>query len=100
VQAANAIIAMAAGMATDRRIRVRTDAGLHACSRLPMFRRTVMTMGANLPIAILPGVVAQLGRVFELLLRNTRAESAKRLVDSRRLRVASWSDKGSRSGGR
>jgi hypothetical protein len=36
-----------------------------------------MTMGTN-PIAILPGVVAELGRVFKLLLRNSRAESAKR----------------------
>jgi hypothetical protein len=59
-----------------------TDAGLHACSRLPIFPRTVMTMGTNLPIAILPGVIAKLGRVFELLLRNSRAESAKRLVVS------------------
>jgi hypothetical protein len=41
-----------------------------------------MTMGANLPIAILPGVVAELWRVFKLLLRNSRAESAKRLVVS------------------
>jgi hypothetical protein len=57
-------------------------AELHACSPLPIFRRTVMTMGTNLPIAILPGVVAELGRVFELLLRNSRAESAKRLVVS------------------
>jgi hypothetical protein len=30
---------------------------------------------ANLPIAVLPGVIAELGRVFELLLRNSRAES-------------------------
>jgi hypothetical protein len=41
-----------------------------------------MTMGANLPIAILPGIVTELGRVFELLLRNIRAESAQRLVVS------------------
>jgi hypothetical protein len=42
-----------------------------------------MTMGANLPIAILPGIViTELRRVFELLLRNGRAESAKRLVVS------------------
>src|SRR5262249_50844517 len=59
-----------------------TDAGLHACSRLPVFRRTVMTMGANFPIAILPGIVTELGRVFELFLRNIGAESAKRLVVS------------------
>ena len=57
-----------------------TDAALHACSRLPVFWRTVMTMGANLPIAIPPGVVTELGRVFELLLRNIGAKSAKRLI--------------------
>src|SRR5262249_48818049 len=59
-----------------------TDAGLHACSRLPVFRGTVMTMGANFPIAILPGIVTELGRVFELLLRNSRAESTERLIVS------------------
>jgi hypothetical protein len=39
-----------------------------------------MTMGPNFPIPILPGIVGELGRVFELLLRNIGAESAKRLV--------------------
>jgi hypothetical protein len=39
-----------------------------------------MAMGANFPIAILPRIVTELGRVFELLLRNIRAESAKRLI--------------------
>jgi hypothetical protein len=57
-------------------------AGLHACSRLPVFRRTVMTMGPDLPIAILPGIVTELGRVFELLLRNIGPEAPKRLIVS------------------
>jgi hypothetical protein len=39
-------------------------------------------MGLNLPIPILPGIVTELGRVFELLLRNVGAESAQRLVVS------------------
>src|SRR5439155_17951950 len=63
-------------------VAVRNRTGLHACSRLPVFRRAVMTMGSNFPIAVLPGIVTELGRVFELLLRNIRAESAKRLVVS------------------
>jgi hypothetical protein len=53
-------------------------AGLHA-SRLPVFRDAVVTMRANLPIAILPGIVAELGRVPQLVLRNIGAKSAKRL---------------------
>jgi hypothetical protein len=36
----------------------------HAFSRLPIFRCTVVTMCPSLPIAILPGVVAELGCVF------------------------------------
>jgi hypothetical protein len=54
----------------------------HVFSRLPIFRCTVVTVCPSFPIAILPGVVAELGRVFELLLRNSRAESAKRFVVS------------------
>jgi hypothetical protein len=34
-----------------------------------------MTMGANFPIAIVPGIVTELGRVFELSLGNIGAES-------------------------
>jgi hypothetical protein len=59
-------------------------ARLDACSGLPVFRRTVMTMGPNFPIAILPEIVAELRRVLELLLRNISAEPAKRLVVSER----------------
>jgi hypothetical protein len=36
----------------------------HAFSRLPIFRCTVMTVRPSFPIAILPGVVAELGRVL------------------------------------
>jgi hypothetical protein len=32
----------------------------------PSIWRTVMAMGANLPIAIPPGIITELGRVFEL----------------------------------
>src|SRR5438093_10270070 len=56
--------------------------GLHASLHLPVFPRTVVAVGANLLIAILPGIVAELGRVFELLLRNIGAEAAERLVVS------------------
>jgi hypothetical protein len=42
--------------------RFATGAGLHACARLPVFGGAVVTMGANLPITILPGIVAELGR--------------------------------------
>jgi len=37
---------------------------LHARSRFPVSRRTVVTMGPGFPIAILPGIVAELGRIF------------------------------------
>jgi hypothetical protein len=37
---------------------------LHARSRFPVSRRTVVTMGPRFPIAILPGIVAELGRIF------------------------------------
>jgi hypothetical protein len=39
-----------------------------------------MTVRANFPIPILPGIVTELGRVFELLLRDIGAKSAERLV--------------------
>jgi hypothetical protein len=41
-------------------------------------------MGANFPIAILPGIVAELGRVFELFFRNIGAKSAERLIVTQR----------------
>lgn len=41
-----------------------------------------MPMGPSFPVAILPGVIAEFGRVFELLLRNIGAEAAERLVVS------------------
>jgi hypothetical protein len=41
----------------------RLEERLHTCSRLPIFRRTIMTMRPSFPIAILPGIITELGRV-------------------------------------
>jgi DNA-binding IscR family transcriptional regulator len=53
-------------------------------ARLPVFSGAIVTMGANFPFPILPRIVAELGRIFELLLGNVSAEPAQRPIVGQR----------------
>src|SRR4029453_12739073 len=53
---------------------------LQARSRGPVGRCAGVTMRPGFPIAILPGIVAELGRVFDLPLRDVGAKAAERFV--------------------
>ena len=46
--------------------------------RLPVRRRRVVLMGAGFPVAITPGIIAELRRIFQLLLSDVGAETAER----------------------